>query len=373
MRKSVRSAWIAISALILIPSLLRPADNVPREITDTEFWKMVNSLSEEGGYFRFQFMSNEREFPSVIPKLKKSIKPGGVYFGVGPEQNFTYIAATQPKIAFIFDIRRQNMLEHLMYKAVFEMSANRAEFLSRLFSRPIPAGLNDKTPVATLFRSFNGSQPETQRFRQNLRAIQDRLKMEHGMDLSADDRSEMEMIYQQFFTAGPGVGYSGSFGGFNGNSSYATLMTSTDDHGQAWSYLASEESYQFVREMERKNLIVPLVGDFAGAKAIRATGAWVRNHGAVVSTFYTSNVEQYLFQQSDDWSKYYTNVSTLPLDASSTFIRSSHYSIGTVTQPARQFSGANYVMLLCSMMDLTKSFQAGRIQNYDDVIRMSHE
>src|SRR5215471_12473803 len=175
MRKSVRSAWIAISALILIPSLLRPADNVPREITDTEFWKMVNSLSEEGGYFRFQFMSNEREFPSVIPKLKQGIKPGGVYFGVGPEQNFTYIAATQPKIAFIFDIRRQNMLEHLMYKALFELSANRAEFVSRLFSRRPTLELSPTSPVRALFQAYGGARPDRQLFKQNLQAIKDKL------------------------------------------------------------------------------------------------------------------------------------------------------------------------------------------------------
>src|SRR5262249_23409033 len=170
----------------------------------------------------------------------------------GPEQNFTYIAATQPKIAFIFDIRRQNMLKHLMYKTMFEMSTNRMEFLSRLFSRPAPTGLTDKTPIASLFRAFDGSAPDTTRYRQNLRAIQDRLRLQHGIEFSAADRSDMETIYQQFFTTGPGTDYSGSFGSFNGNSNYATLMTSTDERGQAWRYLASEESFEFVREMEKR-------------------------------------------------------------------------------------------------------------------------
>src|SRR5205823_14378014 len=127
----------------------------------------------------------------------------------------------------------------------------------------------------------------------------------------------------------------GSFGGYNGaGSNYAALMTSTDDHGQAWSYLSSEANYQVVREMQRKNLIVPLVGDFAGTKAIRAVGTYLKEHGAVVSTFYTSNVEQYLLQQDDDWRHSYSNVGTLPLDASSTFIRSSDYSFGTTAQPS---------------------------------------
>ena len=58
--------------------------------------------------------------------------------GVGPEQNLTYVAAFRPRIAFVVDIRRQNLLHHLWYKAVFELSPTRAEFLSRLFARALP-------------------------------------------------------------------------------------------------------------------------------------------------------------------------------------------------------------------------------------------
>src|SRR5215831_7286670 len=143
MIRSCRIAAVWVCLFLAASSLLWSVDTVPRELDSRVFWRMVNDLSEAGGYFRFQFMSNEREFPSVIPQLKKTIKPGGVYLGVGPEQNFTYIAATQPKIAFIFDIRRENMIEHLMYKAIFEVSSTRADFLSRLFSRKAPGGLSE--------------------------------------------------------------------------------------------------------------------------------------------------------------------------------------------------------------------------------------
>ena len=47
---------------------------------------------------------------------------GGVYVGVGPNQNFTYIAAIRPELAFIVDIRRQNLLEHLLFKVLTEKS-----------------------------------------------------------------------------------------------------------------------------------------------------------------------------------------------------------------------------------------------------------
>src|SRR5215510_8315581 len=99
-------------------------------------------------------MSNEDSALFVIPSLKETTKRGGVYVGVGSEQNFTYIAAIQPRLAFIVDIRRDNVFEHLMYKALFEMSDNRADFVSRLFSRKRPAGLNNTSDVKALFEAY---------------------------------------------------------------------------------------------------------------------------------------------------------------------------------------------------------------------------
>src|ERR1700741_5421579 len=125
--------------LSVTPRAITAAAELPSQLSDEEFWKLVTDLSETGGYFRSDnFVSNETTFQFVIPELKNTIKPGGVYMGVGPDQNFTYIANLEPKISFILDIRRQNMLQHLMYKALIETSANRAEFVSRLFSRPRP-------------------------------------------------------------------------------------------------------------------------------------------------------------------------------------------------------------------------------------------
>src|SRR5438105_14080590 len=111
-----------ITAIVITGSPYQVADSLPREISDDAYWKMVADYSEDSGSFRFEYMSNELQFQYVIPRLKEGRKAGGVYVGVGPEQNFTYIAALQPKIVFICDIRRQNMIEHLIYKALFEMS-----------------------------------------------------------------------------------------------------------------------------------------------------------------------------------------------------------------------------------------------------------
>jgi hypothetical protein len=358
------------AAVLLIPLSLKPADSLPAQIPDAAFWRMVTGFSEEAGPFRFQYMSNEREFAALIPDLKKSTKAGGVYLGVGPEQNFSYIAALRPRIAFIFDIRRENMLEHLVYKAVFEMSANRAEFISRLFSRRTPAGLSDKSTVSALFEAFGRVPRDAPLFTQNLQAMKDHLMKDRRLLLTRQDQSEIDSLYRTFFDAGPGIPYPDRNGGFFYGGSYADLMTATDDDGQPRSYLANEDNFQFLREMHRQNLIVPLVGDFAGTKAIRATADYLKGHQATVTTFYTSNVEQYLFQQGDDWQRFYTNLASLPLDAASTLVRSSHFApAGT---RLRRVPG-NYVMLRSSIADLVKAFKEGRIQNYYNAIQISHE
>ena len=137
---------LAAVALSAGPAAERRSD-LPDRLTDQEFWKLTEDLSEPNGYFRSDnLVSNEQVFARVVPELVSRTKPGGVYLGVGPEQNFTYIAAMKPKMAFIIDIRRANLHLHLMYKALFELSADRAEFLGRLFTRTRPEGL---TPQST--------------------------------------------------------------------------------------------------------------------------------------------------------------------------------------------------------------------------------
>src|SRR5690349_127147 len=152
---------LAMGTLVLVLGLLcsgsplRARVELPAKLSDAEFWQLTENLSESNGFFRSDnFLSNENGYQEVIPELVRQIKPGGVYMGVAPEINFTYIVALKPRMAFIVDIRRGNLHEHLLYKALFEMSANRAEFLSRLFSRKRPSGLAPTATVPELFDAF---------------------------------------------------------------------------------------------------------------------------------------------------------------------------------------------------------------------------
>ena len=381
---------IVAASIVAAPAIAQ--STIPSQLTDREFWQLVTDVSEPGGYFRSDnFLSNEMGFLYPIPELKRTTKPGGVYLGVGPEQNFTYIAALQPRMAVLFDIRRQMMVHHLMYKALFELSADRAEFLSRLFSRPRPAGLDTTTSAVALFTAYLDAAPDSAAWRRNRTAIREQLVKKHGFTLSPEDSASLDYVYGAFYEAGPLITYNfrpGSGGArFNGErivlrsasgdviggatmpwmrggmANYAELQSTTDGMGAYRAFLASEEAYRYVRDMHLRNMIVPVVGNFAGPKAIRAVGQYLRDHNATVTAFYLSNVEQYLFQQGDDGRKWFENVAALPLDSTSTFIRSGRGGTSTGV--------IGLASMLASMQEQLALFREGKLMTYFDVIRTS--
>ena len=298
---------------------------LPNRLTDLEFWTLIADLSEPGGSFRSEnLLSNEARFQFVIPDLVGGIRPGGVYLGVGPEQNFTYIAAVKPAIAFIVDIRRANLDLHLMYKALFELSGDRADFVSRLFSRKRPAGLGPDSTAAEIFAAYAQVEPSEDLYQRNLREIQRQLGSRHAFALTADDVRGVEHVYGAFYEYGPAIQYSSNEGlGSAYQPTYVDLMLATDTSGRARGYLTSEAAFGYVKELEGRNLVVPIVGNFAGAKAIRAVGEYLKRRGSTVSVFYLSNVEQYLRLQRS-WNTFCANVAALPLDDMSTFVRAGH-------------------------------------------------
>lgn len=303
-----------------------PPPHLPDRLSDQEFWTLTHDLSEPDGTFRSDnLLSNEVWLQYVIPDLLAVNRPGRVYMGVGPEQNFTYIAALKPAMAFIVDVRHANLDLQLMYKALFEMSADRADFVSRLFSRKRPAGLTKTSSVAEIFDAYAKEQPDEALYADTQQAIIDRLEKTHGFTLDPQDVPGIKYVMGYFHDYGPELTYwvSGGFGGrggFRNAPTYADLMVATDADGNMRSFLANEENFGVMKALESKNLLVPVVGNFAGPKAIRAVGTWIRQHNAVVSAFYLSNVEQYL-NMDGIWMDFCSNAASLPIDDSSQFIR----------------------------------------------------
>lgn len=357
-----------------------PRAQLPERISDSDFWAMVHDMSEPEGYFRSDnLVSNELTFQHAIPELQRRLGMGGVYLGVGPDQNFTYIVALEPKIAFIVDIRRGNLLQHLLYKALVESSADRGDFLSRLFSRPRPPDATRDASIGTLLAAFDGVMADSAMFERTLAQVRERLVHAHGFTLGAEDLGGIEYVLRSFHDAGPALTYSfgrglGGFGsvvgaGNRGMPSYGALLTQTDAEGVQHGYLASEAHYQRLRDLQLRNLIVPVVGDFGGPTALRVVGEWLRGRSATVSAIYTSNVEQYLFRGDDAWRRYYANVAALPLDERSVFVRAvfNYGGYRDYGQPR----GPRSVTMLAGVQAQLAAVREGTVQSYWDVIELS--
>ena len=361
-RSGGHAGLLAGLLVLLLASGTVAGAGLPRRLSDGEFWRLIESFSEPGGFFRSDnLVSNEDTYQRVLPELVATAPAGGVFIGVGPDQNFTYIAATNPAAAFIVDIRRANLHVHLMYKALFELSADRATFLSRLFSRPMPAGLRRDAGVERLFGEVASAPPSRALFESTRAAVLDRLRRGHRFPLSQADADGVTDVLEAFFTAGPEISYSNTASGWGAYPTFRDLQIAGDEDGMQRGYLASEANFDRVRSLQRRNLIIPIVGDFAGPKALRSASDWIRAHGGVVAAFYTSNVEQYLFQDGS-WDRFAGTVATLPVDASSVFIRSCFNNNCATSHVSRSS------VLIDPIVALLRERTAGRITSYSDVL-----
>ena len=117
-----------------------PAPSASATDVDIQLAPLSAALSEPPGYFDTDnLISNETSVPPGRRPARRRRPAGGVYIGVGPDQNFSYIARVRPRYAFILDIRRQNMLQHLLFAALFAQADDPYHYLCLLFSRPCPA------------------------------------------------------------------------------------------------------------------------------------------------------------------------------------------------------------------------------------------
>jgi hypothetical protein len=318
---------VAASGLLILVALtilaLLALVRTPARLSDQDLWKLMTDVSEANGFFRSDnLLSNEISFQHALLPLSRATRTAGAYLGVGPEQNFTYILALKPAISFIIDIRRGYLDLHLMYKALFELSTDRPDFVSRLFARKRPAWLGVNASAKQIFDALLEVEPADDYHAKNLSDIRNQLVTVHHLPLPEDDLKGIEYVYRSFYSMGPLIQYS-PFGSADSSTqpTYAELMQADDGWGNERGFLASEANFSAIRDYERRNLIVPVVGNFSGLKAIRAIGRYLKDHNVSVSAFYVSNVEEYL-RGDGTWNAFCGNIATLPLDRSSTFIRS---------------------------------------------------
>ncbi len=331
-----------------------------------DFGQLVSRLSERAGYFGSDnLVSNELSYQHVLTTLSKMNVSGGVYLGVGPDQNFTYIAQIKPKLAIMLDIRRDALLQHLMFKSLFMMSRSRIEYFSNLFARPLPKDYkkwNDR-PIRDLVDYFDRV-PLDQKLADKIKADIHKRIESFGVTMNQRDWETLDEIYQAFYTDCMEVRYTirdrptGRF-----FPAYRDILLEKDLVGKQRNYMASEATFQVIKTMHDQNRIVPATGDISGVKALKSIGDYLKEINEKVSAFYVSNVEFYLFRQ-DTMGRFVENLKSLPMDANSTMIRSYfNYAYYTNVHPQtvdNHFS----VQLLQPIQTLIRSFDSGEISDY---------
>jgi hypothetical protein len=350
------------------PSCVDFSEPGASSLEDVEFSRLIHQISEEGGYFwSNNYISNETSYLHVLDDLEKHEVKGGVYIGVGPNQNFTYVAAIRPELAFIVDIRRQNLLEHLLFKVLIEKSESREDYLSRLLGRPLGVRFSASTPLPEIVTALEAAPPDEAFFREQLSQAEIELRAIPELALTEPDFEEIRQIHGEFFRQGFEIKYDSWRSFFF--PSLKEFILETDLNGQNRNWLASVEGFEYVREMQRTNRIIPVVGDFAGEQALRRLGRVLEARGATVSAFYLSNVEFYLFRQRK-WPAFVENVRELPTDEHSVFIR----AYANLHRPHPKMVDDHItVSLVQNIHTFLRNARAGRYHSLWDVVTVEDE
>jgi hypothetical protein len=253
-----------------------------------------------------------------------------------------------------------------MYKAIFHLSPNRVQFMSRLFSKPLPKEKVPATeaPINELLSFFVALPGDNKTYEANLAAVRKTIVEEFQFPLNAEDQKSLEYVYKSFRDDGLDIAYrvDNSWGGYF--PTFKEIIAETDLNGKQGNFLVSVDDYEFVRNMHKKNLIIPVVGDFGGKKAIAAIGDYLKKNSFTVTAFYTSNVEQYLFG-SGVFEAFANNVKKLPLTDKSLFIRAVPTSR---FQHPEQISRYRITLTLLQQMRVfVKDFDEGRYKGYQEL------
>jgi hypothetical protein len=358
---------IAGLTLLLAVACAPPPKATPAPPPQPTFAELYNRLSEQGGYFDSDnLISNETSYLHALDEMRIMHVKGGAYIGVGPDQSFSYIAELQPALAFMIDVRRDNMLQHLMFRSLFQRSQNRMEYLARLIGALVQGDVAQWTgqPIEQILAVLDTAKRTPEEFARVSAVVLDDARAS-GITLTAEDIATIERFHREFHDLGLEIRYTSK--NRPPRLTYPTLrdlIMEKDRAGALASYLVSEERWRTVQEMEKNDRVLLVTGDLSGERALRNIGNYVRERGLKVTAFYTSNVEQYLFQFGT-FDSFAQNTLTLPFDSNAVIIRS-YFARGRPHLAA--VPGHMSVQLVQPAADFIQRMNTGGYPSYWDLV-----
>lgn len=327
-------------------------------VRDERFGQVIERLSEvTSAPAGDNFVSNEDSYTRVAGELARRAPRGGVYLGVGPDQNFTMIARAKPPLAIIADYRRRNLLVHLLHKALFMLSGDRLRYLTRLTARKVEPGVEAPTgqALATTFQKAKFDREILDRVTAEVIALLRPLEV-----VRDEEWGELGTIQARI--AGPGV--DARFLALPMYPTLGTMMGQGDREGRPAHFLASEGTYHSIRTLQWTDRVIPVVADLAGPRALVRIGDWLREIGLKVGVFYVSDVEFFLLRASrfDDYAR---NLRALPWEEKGLIVRSSTREI---EHPAR-VAGDTGTTLVVEARAFLEDAARGRVKSPEDLFR----
>jgi len=351
---------------VILPLSPRAGTQIP-----SGFAARIASLSEPAGYFDTDnLISNERSYLHVAPVLRDLARrgAGGVYLGVGPDQNFSYIAHARPALAILVDVRRDNLLLHLLFKAIFAESQSRVDYLALLTGRQPPAAGTDwsRQSVDALVTFIDGAPRLTDARLAALRGRMAALIRGFGVPMSDADRATIDRFHRRFIDAGLGLQFNST--GRAPQADYPTyrdLLLEVDRQGARQNFLAAESDFQFVKGLHARDQVIPIVGNLAGQNALASVARFLVESRLKMSAFYTSNVEFYLFRDGS-FPDFVTNLGRLPHDPAAVIVRSV-FPAGSAG--AARVPGYNSASLTQNVDALLAGYAKGQFRQYFELVR----
>jgi hypothetical protein len=350
------------------------AQDAAPALSDSAFAALVARISEPGGYFDSDnLISNESSYLHVLGAMRRIGVTGGAYVGVGPDQNFSYMAQVRPRVAFIIDIRRDNLLQHLLFKALFEMSRNRVEYLALLTGRAVPNDVAkwSRRRITEIVDFIDKSAPDPDQFETTRGAVRAKIRR-YGVPVTPAELEVISHIQQAFFDAGLDLKFTSL--GRAPREYYPNLrklLLEKDLTGKQANYLASEDDFQYLKSLEARNLVIPVVGNLAGPHALREIGRVMTERGEKLSVLYVSNVEFYLMREGT-FDAFAASVRTLPYNAHSVIIRS-YFGGGFYGSHPQGVPGYFSTQLLQTVDSFAQEAARGGYATYNDLVYKHNE
>ena len=348
-------------------------------LTDQVFGQWLEQCSERGqDFISDNWVSNEMAYADHLDYLRRTVPAGSVFIGVGPEQNFSYLAAVPFRYAFIVDVRRDNLLQHLYYKVLFEECPTPQQWLAALCSRRYDPSW-ERSSYADWLEAVGrapidpGQAPLfLERFRRRAGQL--------NFGLRDSDQKFLARLQSEFAAKGLEVRFEyrlpkpdePTFPAFR------EVLLARDPAGHYGCFLASQTGYGRVRGMQQENRIIPVVGDFGGRRTFGEIACLLRRQNLKVGLFYASNVEFYLMPRRFPGAKmenFVWNLECLPTTSASLLLRT--HKIKLPGADAYPWGNPLFVPRLQYLQRFVQRYERGELTDYaqcllqDDLSRRS--